>query len=71
MLVVLASTLDKQEPCLAAGTAESPEVFTDMESPEMSGRAVVALASDPDVMRWTGKVGELQALLNQLNSARY
>mmetsp|Transcript_14512 Transcript_14512/g.23813 ORF Transcript_14512/g.23813 Transcript_14512/m.23813 type:complete len:313 (+) Transcript_14512:52-990(+) len=41
---------------LKAGTAESPEVFSDLESPEMTGRSVVALASDPDVMRWTGKV---------------
>ena len=41
---------------LKAGTAENPETFTDLESPEMSGRAVVALASDPNMQRWTGKV---------------
>merc|ERR1712060_213299 len=41
---------------LKAGTAESPETFTDLESPEMSGRAVVALGADAQVMRWTGKV---------------
>jgi len=41
---------------LDKGTAENPEMFSDLESVEMSGRAVVALASDPDLMRWTGKV---------------
>jgi len=41
---------------LAKGIAANPEAFSDLESPEMTGRAVVALASDPDVMRWTGKV---------------
>lgn len=41
---------------LKAGTAENPEAFTDLESPEMSGRAIVALASDPNMQRWTGKV---------------
>lgn len=41
---------------LKQGTAENPEMFADMESPEMSGRAVVALASDPDVKRWSGRV---------------
>jgi NAD(P)-dependent dehydrogenase (short-subunit alcohol dehydrogenase family) len=30
--------------------------LTNSESPEFSGRAVVALASDPDVLRHTGKV---------------
>lgn len=41
---------------LKAGTVKDPEIFTDLESPEMTGRSVVALASDPEVMRWTGKV---------------
>jgi len=41
---------------LKAGTAENPEAFADMESAEMSGRGIAALAADPDVMRWTGKV---------------
>lgn len=41
---------------LERGTAATPEVFSDLESTEMTGRAVVALASDPEVMRWTGKV---------------
>lgn len=41
---------------LKNGTVQNPEVFTDLESPEMSGRGIAALASDPDVMRWTGKV---------------
>merc|ERR1719238_2079244 len=41
---------------LKQGRAENPEVFTDLESPEMTGRSIVALASDPEVMRWTGKV---------------
>lgn len=41
---------------LKAGTAKNPEVFSDLESVEMSGRSVVALASDPNVARWTGKV---------------
>jgi len=41
---------------LKAGTAKNPEAFADMESPEMTGRGVAALAADPDVMRWTGKV---------------
>ena len=30
--------------------------LTNSESPEFIGRAVVALASDPDVLRHTGKV---------------
>lgn len=38
------------------GVSTSAELFGDMESPEMAGRAVVALASDADRMRWTGKV---------------
>merc|ERR1711948_192940 len=41
---------------LKAGTAENPEAFTDKESPEMTGRAIVALASDVNVHRWSGKV---------------
>lgn len=41
---------------LAQGTAKNPEVFADMESVEMAGRAVAALAADPGVMRWTGRV---------------
>mmetsp|Transcript_128206 Transcript_128206/g.256048 ORF Transcript_128206/g.256048 Transcript_128206/m.256048 type:complete len:311 (+) Transcript_128206:56-988(+) len=41
---------------LREGKAKNPEAFTDLESPEMTGRAVVALASDPEVMRWSGKV---------------
>merc|ERR1712060_415929 len=41
---------------LKAGTAENPEAFADKESPEMTGRAIVALASDPERHRWTGKV---------------
>lgn len=50
---------------LAKGTAANPEVFTDLESPEMSGRAVVALASDPNVMRWTGKVALVPELADE------
>jgi hypothetical protein len=30
--------------------------FTNSESPEFSGRAVVALAADPDVLRHSGRV---------------
>merc|ERR1712050_567600 len=41
---------------LKAGTAKNAEAFTDLESPEMTGRGVVALGSDADVQRWTGKV---------------
>merc|ERR1712228_555415 len=41
---------------LERGTAKNAEAFQDLESPEMTGRAVVALASDPEVMRWSGKV---------------
>jgi len=41
---------------LRDGTAKNPEAFADMESTEMTGRAIVALASDPDVKRWSGKV---------------
>jgi len=41
---------------LEKGTVKDPTLFKDMESPEMPGRSVVALASDPNVMRWTGKV---------------
>jgi len=41
---------------LQSGKLANPHLFKDMESPEMTGQAVVALASDPDVMRWTGKV---------------
>lgn len=41
---------------LKAGTAKNPEAFADMESTEMTGRGIAALAADPDVMRWTGKV---------------
>jgi dehydrogenase/reductase SDR family protein 1 len=41
---------------LKEGKAENPEVFADLESPEMTGRGIVALASDPQVMRWTGRV---------------
>eukprot|EP00756_Hemistasia_phaeocysticola_P061500 Hpha_TRINITY_DN4977_c0_g1::TRINITY_DN4977_c0_g1_i1::g.51472::m.51472/K11163/DHRS1; dehydrogenase/reductase SDR family member 1 len=41
---------------LRDGTAKNPEKFTDLESTEMSGRAIAALAADPNVLRWTGKV---------------
>lgn len=41
---------------LANGTAKNPEKFADLESTEMTGRGIAALASDPNVMRWSGKV---------------
>lgn len=37
-------------------TAGNPAAFPDFESVEMTGRGVVSLACDPDVMRWSGKV---------------
>jgi NAD(P)-dependent dehydrogenase (short-subunit alcohol dehydrogenase family) len=36
-----------------AGAAELP---ASLESPEYAGRAVAALAADPDVLRWSGQV---------------
>lgn len=41
---------------LDTGKAKNPEAFADMESTEMTGRGIAALAADPDVMRWSGKV---------------
>jgi hypothetical protein len=42
----------RTEAVLAAGAFD----LSNSESPEFSGRAVAALALDPDVMRWTGRV---------------
>jgi dehydrogenase/reductase SDR family protein 1 len=39
--------------------------LTNSESPEFCGRAVVALASDPDVMRRSGQVLGVAALARQ------
>jgi hypothetical protein len=36
--------------------------LSNSESPEFMGRAVAALASDPNVMRWTGQVAVAAAL---------
>jgi len=50
---------------LAKGASANPEAFSDLESPEMTGRAVVALATDPNVMKWTGKVALVPELAEE------
>lgn len=45
--------------------AESADKFDDMESPEMSGRAVVALAADREVKRWSGRVALVPELAEE------
>merc|ERR1711998_64561 len=49
----------------AEGKMKSADKFDDMESPEMSGRAVVALAADPEVKRWSGKVALVPELAEE------
>jgi NAD(P)-dependent dehydrogenase (short-subunit alcohol dehydrogenase family) len=51
-VVSLYPGLVRTEAVLAAGAFD----LSNSESPEFSGRAVAALALDPDVMRWTGRV---------------
>jgi NAD(P)-dependent dehydrogenase (short-subunit alcohol dehydrogenase family) len=53
--VALAPGFVRTERVLAAfaGVAQLP---ASLESPEYAGRAVAALAADPDVLRWSGQV---------------
>lgn len=51
-VVSLYPGLVRTESVLAAGVFD----LSNSESPELQGRAVAALAEDPDVLRWTGRV---------------
>jgi dehydrogenase/reductase SDR family member 1 len=57
-VVSLYPGLVRTEAVLAAGVFD----LSNSESPELSGRAVAALALDPEVLRWTGRVTVVAAL---------
>ncbi|MFN2567719.1 MAG: SDR family NAD(P)-dependent oxidoreductase [Gemmatimonadaceae bacterium] len=57
--------LVRTEAVLAAGVFD----LSNSESPEFLGRAVAALAADPDVMRWSGQVLVAAALAREYGFA--
>jgi NAD(P)-dependent dehydrogenase (short-subunit alcohol dehydrogenase family) len=60
-VVSLYPGLVRTESVLAAGVFD----LSNSESPEFIGRAVAALASDPNVLRWTGRVVVAAALADE------
>jgi NAD(P)-dependent dehydrogenase (short-subunit alcohol dehydrogenase family) len=62
--VALAPGFMRTERVMAAH-AQQPFDLSPTESPRYLGRAVVALAADPDVMRWTGEALHVGALAQE------
>lgn len=60
-VVSLYPGLVRTEAVLAAGVFD----LSNSESPELTGRAVAALAQDPDVLRWTGRVAVVAELARE------
>lgn len=60
-VVSLYPGLVRTEAVLAAGVFD----LRNSESPEFSGRAVAALAADPECLRWSGQVVVGAALANE------
>jgi NAD(P)-dependent dehydrogenase (short-subunit alcohol dehydrogenase family) len=46
-------------------TAKNWRNLSGSESPEFTGRAIAALAADPEIMRWSGKILEVAALARE------